>query len=104
MERLENGSINNWEELENRFTQRWGEKRDHGYSLTKFNAIKIRPNESIFEFVKRFNKLYNSLPIEMKPPHIGEKVFFDGDFEVNFSFQLREIISHNLEKIETNAL
>ena len=65
---LQNGSISNWEELENRFTQRWGEKRDHGYSLTEFNAIKRKPNENIFEFVKIFNKLYNSLPIEMKPP------------------------------------
>ena len=35
-----NDSINTWEELENQFTQRWGEKRDHGYSLTGFNAIK----------------------------------------------------------------
>ena len=37
---LPNGSINDWDELERHFIQRWGEKRDHGYSLTEFNAIK----------------------------------------------------------------
>ena len=57
---LPNGSINNWEDLENRFTQIWGENRDHGYSLIEFNAIKRRPNEDISKFVKRFNKLHNS--------------------------------------------
>ena len=37
---LPNDSINTWEELENKFTQIWGEKRDHGYSLTEFNQSK----------------------------------------------------------------
>ena len=61
---LPNDSINYWEELETLFTQRWGEKRDPGYSFT---SIKRKPNENIPEFVKIFNKLYNSLPIDMKP-------------------------------------
>ena len=37
---LPNGSINNWEELETQFTQRSGEKRDHGYSLTDLMELK----------------------------------------------------------------
>ena len=59
---LPNGSINNWEELETQFTRRWCEKRDHGYSLMEFNAIKKNSNENMNDFIKRFNKLYNSLP------------------------------------------
>ena len=101
---LPNGSENNWEELENRFTQRWGEKRDHGYSLIEFNAIKRRLVEDIYEFVKRFNKLYNSLPVEMKPPHFGAKVVFSGAFEADFSFKLRERRSPTLEKIHIDDL
>ena len=31
---LPDDSINDWDELERQFIQRWGEKRDHGYSLT----------------------------------------------------------------------
>ena len=56
------------------------------------------------EFVKRFNKLYNSLPIEMKPPPVGAKVVFARDFEVDFSFTLRERRSPTLEQIQTDAL
>jgi len=36
---LPDASISTWEELENSFTQKWVENRDHEYILTKFNAI-----------------------------------------------------------------
>ena len=99
-----NGSINNWEELETKFTQRWGEKRDHGYSLTEFNAIMKNSNENMNDFIKRFNKLYKSLPTEMKPPPVGARDVFVGAFESDFSFTLRERRSPTLEKIQTDAL
>ena len=56
------------------------------------------------DFVKRFNKLYNSLPVEMKPPPIGARVVFVGEFEPDFSFTLRERISPTLEQIQTDSL
>ena len=101
---LPNDSINNWEELETQLTQRWGEKRDHVYSLTEFNAIKKNYNENMNDFIKRFNKLFNSLPTEMKPPPVGARVVFAGTFESDFSFTLRERRSATLEKIQTDAL
>lgn len=101
---LPNGSINDWDGLEIQFIQRWGEKRDHVYSLTKFNAIKKKSNESMSDFVKIFNKLYNSLPMEMKPPPIGARVVFAGAFASYFSFTLREIRASTLEQIKTDAL
>ena len=67
--------------MEHVFIQRWGEKRDHGYSLTEFNAIKKKSDETMAEFVRRFNKLYNSLPAEIKPPPAGAKITFVGAFE-----------------------
>ena len=82
---MPNGSINDWDALERRFIERWGEKRDHGYSLTEFNVIKKKSHENMNDFVKRFNKMYNSLPAEMKPPPIGARVFFAGAFEPEFS-------------------
>lgn len=101
---LPNNSIPTWEEMERLFIQRRGEKRDHGYSLTNFNAIKKKPDESVVEFIKRFNKLYNSLPVEIKPPPAGEKITFAGGFESDFGFTLRERRSPNLDQIQTNAL
>ena len=44
---LTNNTIHTWEEMENFFTLKWGEKRDHGYVLTWFNALKKRHNEDV---------------------------------------------------------
>ena len=77
---------------------------DHGYSLTEFSAIKRKPDENISDFIKRFNKLYNSLPVEIKSPPVGAKVVFAGAFEVNFSFTLRERRSPTIQEIQIDAL
>ena len=78
---LPNNTIPSWEEMECLFIQRWGETRDHGYSLTEFNAIKKNFDETVAEFIRRFNKLYNSLLAEIKPPPAGAKITFARDFE-----------------------
>ena len=54
--------------MENLFTLKWGEKRDHGYVLTEFNALKKRHNEDVTEFIKRFNKLHYNLLAKIEPP------------------------------------
>ena len=59
-------SITNWEEMENVFIKKWGEKKDHGYYLTEFNALRKRHNEDVSKFIKRFNKLYTSILDKMK--------------------------------------
>ena len=82
-------SINNWEEMENAFTNKWGEKKDHRYYLTESNALRKRHNEDVSKFIKRFNKLYTSLPAEMKPHQIAAKVVFVAAFDSEFGFSLR---------------
>ena len=91
-------SINNWEEMENAFTRRWGENKDHGYCLTKFNALRKIHNEDVSEFIKRFNKLYFSLPVKMKPHQTTAKVVFVAAFESKFGFSLRERKSATLDE------
>ena len=44
---LVDNTITSWEEMDNLFTLKWGEKRDHGYVLTDFNALKKRHNEDV---------------------------------------------------------
>lgn len=100
---LPSNSINTSKELENTFIQRWGENKYHGYFLIEFNAIKRKPNEEVVEFIKRFNKLYKSLPLQIKSPLVGAKVVFAGSFETDFGFTLREMISHPRSN-QTDAL
>lgn len=101
---LANNIVHTWEEMENFFTLKWGEKRDHGYVLTKFNALKKRQNEDVTYFIKRFNKFYNNIPTEIKPPQAAAKVVFTGAFEPDFGFTLRERSSTSLDQIQTDAL
>lgn len=72
--------------------------------MTEFNAIKKNSNESMNDFIKRFNKFYNSLSAKMKPPPIGARVVFVGAFVSDFSFTLRERRFASLEQIQTDAL
>ena len=56
------------------------------------------------EFVRRFNKLYNSLLAEIKPSPTSAKITFAGAFESNFGFTLRERRAPTLDQIQTDAL
>jgi len=94
---VSNASITTWEELDNYFMQKWGEKRDHGYILIEFNAMKKKHNEDVSQFIKSFNKLYNRLLAEIKPPQVAAKVVFVGYFEPYFGFTLRERNSCSLD-------
>ena len=96
--------VHTWEEMENFLTQKWGEKRDHGYVLTKFNALKKIHDEYIAEFVKRFNKLYNNIPTKIKTPQEDAKVVFASAFEPKFGLTLRERKFSSLDQIHTDTL
>ena len=65
----------------------------------EFNALKKRQNEDVREFIKRFNKLYNNLLAEIKPPQEVAKVVYARDFEPEFGFTLRERKSASLDQI-----
>lgn len=82
---LPNASITTQEELENSFTQKWGEQRDHEYFFIKFNAIRNKPEEDISKFIKRFNMQYNNLPVEIKPPQVATCVVFVGALSSNLA-------------------
>jgi hypothetical protein len=59
-------SINSWDALEIDFLRQWGEKKDQLYFLSEFGNLKNKQNESISYFIKRFNKLYNKILLDVK--------------------------------------
>ena len=75
-------SITTWEGMEDTFLRKWGEKKDHGHCLTEFNTLRKRHNKGVSEFIKRFNKLYLSLPADMKPHQTAAKVVFVAAFRI----------------------
>ena len=61
------GSLRSYDELESAVIRQWGERKDHLYYLTEFRALIKKNSESVLEFTERFNKLYNKIPMEVKP-------------------------------------
>ena len=97
-------SITTWEIMEDTSLRKWGEKKDHGHCLTDFNTLKKRHNEGVSEFIKRFNKLYLSLPVDMKPHQTAAKVVLVAVFDSEFDFSLRERKPATLDDAQTDAL
>jgi hypothetical protein len=83
-------SINSWDDLETAFLRQWGEKKDHLYFLTEFGNLKKKQNESVSDFIKRFNKLYNKIPADVKPSQPTTKVTFAGSFDPTFPYFLEK--------------
>jgi ribonuclease HI len=63
-----------------------------------------RKTQSVLEFTQRFNKLYNKIPVEVKPSQPATKVTFVGAFDPDFALLLRERRSTDLTKMQDDAL
>jgi hypothetical protein len=101
---LPTGSILSYDALENSFLRQWGERKDHSYYLTKFGALRKKNSETVIEFIQRFNKLYNKIPIEVKPSQPAAKVTFAGAFEPDFALLLRERRAAELTRMQDDAV
>ena len=101
---LGNHSVTTWDDMENNFLRKWGEKKDHGKCLIEFNTLKKRHNEGVSKFIKRFNKLYLSLLADMKPHQTATKVVFVVAFDSEFGFSLRERKPATLDDAQEDSL
>ena len=60
------------------------------YYITELGDLKIKRNESVVDFSKRFNKMYSKFPTEIKPLETSAKLTYANAFESEFSLLLRE--------------
>ena len=60
-------SIVDIDAIDDTFLRHWGDKKYYLYYITEFGALKRKQGESIFDFTKRFNKMYSKIPGEIKP-------------------------------------
>jgi hypothetical protein len=51
-----------------------GGKKDFMYYIIDFGSLNIKEGESISDFSKRFNKMYNKIPAEIKPTYAFAKI------------------------------
>jgi hypothetical protein len=84
------GSIDGIEALDNAFLRQWGDKKDFMYYMTEFGSLKRKEGESVSDFSKRFNKMYNKIPAEIKPSEASARITYASTFDPDLCLLLRE--------------
>ena len=72
--------------------------------LTQYNQLRRRNDESVKSFSSRFNMIYNSLPVQCKPPEGMAKLHYAEAFDDKFELFLRERISSTLVDMMNDAI
>ena len=74
------------------------------YYITEFGALKRKDGESLTDFTKRFNKVYQKIPIEVKPPETTAMIAFANAFDVKFALWLRAAKPQTLAAMQEVAI
>ena len=90
IQRVPANSITIIEELQELFMRQWGDTKDHTYYITEFESLRRNKDETITDFLKRFNKMYDRIPTEIKPSETSAKLTYANAFDHEFSLRLRE--------------
>jgi hypothetical protein len=98
------GSIDGIEALDNAFLRQWGDKKDFMYYMTEFGSLKRKEGESVSDFSKRFNKMYNKIPTEIKPSEASAKITYASAFDPDFCLLLRERRATTLAHMQDAAV
>jgi uncharacterized small protein (DUF1192 family) len=98
------GSIAGIEALDSVFLRQWGDRKDYMYYMTEFGALKKMEGESVSDFSKRFNKMYNKIPAEIKPSEASAQISYAGAFDPDFCLLLRERRATSLAQMQDAAI
>jgi hypothetical protein len=101
-------SIWDFTAFERSFLNKWGDKKNPLQLLTQYNNMKKAPEETVQEFSAHFLKVYNSIPVEVKPPPPPPpgvvQLWYADSFDSDFSLLLRERRSTSLDAIMSNVV
>jgi hypothetical protein len=98
------GSIDGIEALDDAFLRHWGDKKYFLYYITEFGSLKKKEGESVSDFSKRFNKMYNKIPAEIKPTETSARITYANAFDPDFCLLLRERRVASLAHMQDAAL
>jgi hypothetical protein len=101
---LNPGSIVGIEAMDDSFLKHWGDKKYFLYYITEFGSLKRKEGESVSDFSKRFNKMYNKIPTEIKPTKTSAKITYANAFEPEFFLLLRERRATSLAHMPNETL
>ena len=98
------GSIAGIEAMDDSFLSNWGDKKYFLYYITKFGSLRRKEGESVSDFSKRFNKMYNKISTEINPTKTSAKITYGTDLDPEFCLLLRERRSTSLAHMQDAVL
>ena len=98
------GSIAGIEALDEAFLKQWGDQKDYLYYIIEFGSLKRKEGESLIDFTKCFNKVYEKIPTEVKPPETTAMITFANAFDAKFSLWLRVAKPQSLPAMQEAAI
>jgi len=72
--------------------------------MTDFGSLKRKEGESVSEFSKRFNKMYNRILAEIKPSEASANITYSSAFDPDFCLLLREKRAVTLDLMQDAAV
>ena len=83
-------SIANIKALDDAFLKNWGEKKDLLYYHTELGNLKRENGELLYDFNKRFSRMYSKIRAEVKPTTTSTKLTYASAFASDFFLLLKE--------------
>jgi hypothetical protein len=72
--------------------------------MTEFRSLKKMEGESVSDFSKRFNKIYNKICAKIKPSEASAKIYYASAFGPEFFLLLRERRATSLAQMQDAAI
>jgi len=101
---LPDASISDFRQFVKFFLDRW--MIGHNFFLIEevYNQLKRLPGETIQQFSARFNQVYYSMPVEIRPTPRSALLHYPGAFDPEMEFQLRERNIATLHEMKNSAV
>ena len=68
------------------FLNRWEKKKDPLQILSDFGKLKRGPNETVQDYITRFNEAYNVVPQNLRPPPDSVLIKFPDGFDFDIAY------------------
>jgi hypothetical protein len=97
-------SIPNLQQFVEVFLGKWEIKRNPFLILEEYDHLKRHPGETVQHFSSRFNRVYNSMPADIRPPPGSTLLRYPDSFDPEMAFQLRERNTTTLKEMQDSAI
>jgi len=96
-------SIDSLDSFHQQFLNIWEKKKNPLQILSEYENIRRGPNETVQDYCTRFNNIYNSIPVNLRPPPNLALIKFPNGFDMDMAYQIRERNPSTLEEMKSVA-